>query len=64
MSMKITDRRKAEHGVLLCQLDHLQDLIGRKTPREVLAAVVETIAKAGERLTGTDDGRSTPRWHG
>lgn len=60
MSMKITDRRKAEHGVLLCQLDHLQDLVGRKTPREVLAAVVETIAQAGERLTSDDDGRLYP----
>ena len=49
MPMKITDRLKAEHGVFLCQLDHLQDLVRREASLEVLEAVAETIASAEER---------------
>lgn len=55
MSMKITDRLKAEHGVFLWQLDHLQDLVRREAPAEVLKAVAETIAAAEERHSSTED---------
>jgi hemerythrin-like domain-containing protein len=53
--MKITDRLKAEHGVFLWQLDHLQDLVRREAPREVLKAVAETIAYAEERHSSMED---------
>ena len=55
MSMKLTERLKAEHGVFLWQLDHLQDLLGREAPPEVLKAVTETIASAEERHAGVED---------
>lgn len=55
MSMKLTERLKAEHGVFLWQLDHLQGLVRRKAPLEVLGAVTETIASAEERHSGVED---------
>jgi len=55
MSMKITERLKAEHGVFLSQLDHLQGLVRSKAPREILKAVVETIASAEEHHSETED---------
>jgi len=44
--MRITERLKAEHGVFLWQLDHLQALVRSGAAREILQAVVETIAGA------------------
>ena len=55
MSMKITERLKAEHGVFLCELDHLQDLVRREASLEVLGAVAETIAVAEERHARVED---------
>ena len=55
MSMKITDRLKAEHGVFLSQLEHLQDLVRREASLEVLQAVAETIAAAEERHARVED---------
>jgi hemerythrin-like domain-containing protein len=55
MSMKITDRLKAEHGVFLWQLDHLQDLVRREASAEVLGAAAETIAAAEERHASVED---------
>jgi len=55
MSMKITDRLKAEHGVFLHQLDRLEDLALNNTPMDVLAAVVETIASAEEHHAMIED---------
>ena len=55
MSMKITDRLKAEHGVFLGQLDHLQDLVRREASLEVLEAVAETIASVEERHARVED---------
>ena len=55
MSMKITERLKAEHGVFLYQLDRLEELAQRDTPREVLAAVVDTIASAEEHHAMIED---------
>jgi hemerythrin-like domain-containing protein len=46
MSMKITERLKAEHGVFLYQLDRLEELVHRNASLEILTAVVETIASA------------------
>lgn len=54
MSMKITERLKAEHGVFLYQLDHLQRLVRRGASPEVLQAVVETIATAEQRHSSTE----------
>jgi hemerythrin-like domain-containing protein len=53
--MRITERLKAEHGVFLGQLDHLEDLIRGKAPLPVLEAVVETIAGAEERHARMED---------
>ena len=55
MSMKLTERLKAEHGVFLWQLDYLQDLVRREAPLEVLRAVAETIASAEERHASVED---------
>jgi hemerythrin-like domain-containing protein len=55
MSMKITDRLKAEHGVFLRQVDHLQDLVRSQASREVLKSVTETIAVAEERHSSLED---------
>ena len=55
MAMKITERLKAEHGVFLSQLDHLQGLVRNKATREVLKAVVETIASAEEHHSRIED---------
>ena len=58
--MRITERLKAEHGVLLFQLDHLQDLVRRGAPGDVLQAVVETIATAERRHSSIEDQRLYP----
>jgi hemerythrin-like domain-containing protein len=55
MSMKITERLKAEHGVFLYQLDRLEDLVRRNTSLEILAAVVETIASAEDHHAMIED---------
>ncbi len=55
MTMKITDRLKAEHGVFLFQLDHLESLVHAKVPMVVLKAVVETIATAEEHHAAMED---------
>ena len=55
MSMKLTERLKAEHGVFLWQLDHLQRLVRWEAPLEILRAVVETIASAEERHSSVED---------
>jgi len=55
MAMKITERLKAEHGVFLFQLDHLENLVRRGAPREILQAVVETIAGAEEHHAAVED---------
>jgi len=60
MSMKITERLKAEHGVFLFQLDHLQGLVRSGASRETLMAVVETIASAEERHSRIEDGLLYP----
>ena len=44
--MKITERLKAEHGILLILLDHLDDVLRRRPGREVLQATVDAIAAA------------------
>jgi hemerythrin-like domain-containing protein len=53
-SMRITERLKAEHGVLLFQLRHLQDLVRLGASLEVLKAVVDTIANADDRHSGME----------
>jgi hemerythrin-like domain-containing protein len=53
--MRITERLKAEHGVFLWQLDHLQALVRSAAPREILQAVVETIASAERRHAGIEE---------
>jgi hemerythrin-like domain-containing protein len=55
MTMKITERLKAEHGVFLFQLDHLESLIHAKAPMVILEAVVETIATAEEHHAAMED---------
>ena len=55
MSMRLTDRLKAEHGVFLWQLDHLQRLVRDEAPLEILRAVAETIASAEERHSAVED---------
>jgi hemerythrin-like domain-containing protein len=55
MAMKLTERLKAEHGVFLSQLDHLEGLLRAQAPLLVLKAVVETIASAEERHSGIED---------
>jgi hemerythrin-like domain-containing protein len=55
MAMKLTERLKAEHGVFLFQLDHLESLVRRGAPREILQAVVETIASAEEHHSAVED---------
>jgi len=55
MSMTITERLKAEHGVFLYQLDRLEELALANTPMEVLAAVVETIASAEDHHAMIED---------
>jgi len=55
MSMTITERLKAEHGVFLYQLDRLEELAMRNTPTEVLAVVVDTIASAEEHHAMIED---------
>lgn len=44
--MKITERLKAEHGILLILLDHLDEVLRRRAGREVLKATVDAIAAA------------------
>ena len=53
--MKLTERLKAEHGVFLWQLDHLEDLLRRGAPLEILGAVTESIASAEERHADLED---------
>jgi hemerythrin-like domain-containing protein len=55
VSMKITDRLKVEHGVFLRQLRYLEDLLEREAPKAVLAAALETIARAEEHHTMIED---------
>jgi len=55
MAMKITERLKAEHGVFLFQLDHLERLVRSQAPRQVLKAVVEAIASAEEHHSEIED---------
>lgn len=55
MAMKLTERLKAEHGVFLFQLDHLEGLVRSRAPREVLKAVVEAIASAEEHHSEIED---------
>jgi hemerythrin-like domain-containing protein len=60
MSMKITERLKAEHGVFLFQLGHLQSLARSGAPRDTLKAVMEAIATAEERHSVIEDGLLYP----
>ncbi|HEX6739416.1 MAG TPA: hemerythrin domain-containing protein [Vicinamibacteria bacterium] len=53
--MKITDRLKVEHGVFLRQLRYLDDLLASEASKPVLAAAVETIARAEEHHTTIED---------
>jgi hemerythrin-like domain-containing protein len=55
MAMKITERLKAEHGVFLFQLDHLERLVRSQTPLQILKAVVEAIASAEEHHSEIED---------
>jgi hemerythrin-like domain-containing protein len=55
MAMKITERLKAEHGVFLFQLDHLERLVQSQAPRPILKAVVEAIASAEEHHSAIED---------
>ena len=55
MAMKITERLKAEHGVFLFQLDHLERLVRSQAPRPILKAVVETITSAEEHHSEIED---------
>ena len=55
MTMRITERLKAEHGVFLFQLDHLENLVRRHAPRDILQAVVETIASAEQHHSAIED---------
>jgi hemerythrin-like domain-containing protein len=55
MAMKITERLKAEHGVFLFQLDHLERLVRGRAPRPILKAVVEAIASAEEHHSAIED---------
>jgi len=55
MAMKITERLKAEHGVFLSQLDHLERLVQAGAPLPVLRAVVDTIANAEEHHSEIED---------
>ena len=55
MAMKITERLKAEHGVFLFQLDHLERLVQARAPRAILKAVVEAIASAEEHHSAIED---------
>lgn len=47
--MKVTERLKAEHGVLLLLLDHLEDVLRRGAGPEVLRATTATVAAAEEK---------------
>jgi hemerythrin-like domain-containing protein len=47
--MKVTDRLKAEHGVLLMLLDHLDDVLRSGAGTEVLRATTATVAAAEEK---------------
>jgi hemerythrin-like domain-containing protein len=53
--MKITDRLKVEHGVFLQQLRTLEKLAQDGASREVLLAVMSTIAGAEERHARMED---------
>jgi hemerythrin-like domain-containing protein len=53
--MKITDRLKVEHGVFLRQLRYVDDLLADAASKPVLAAAVETIARAEEHHTAIED---------
>lgn len=53
--MKITERLKAEHGILLILLDHLDDVLRRRAGREVLQATVDAIAAAEEEHALLED---------
>jgi hemerythrin-like domain-containing protein len=53
--MKITERLKAEHGILLILLDHLDELLHRRAGRETLQATVEAIATAEEEHGRAED---------
>ena len=55
MTMKITERLKAEHGVFLFQLHHLERLVQGEAPLETLKAVVEAIASAEEHHSEIED---------
>jgi hemerythrin-like domain-containing protein len=46
--MKITERLKAEHGILLLLLDHLEEILHCRAGREALQATVDAIGAAEE----------------
>ena len=47
--MKVTERLKAEHGVLLMLLDHLEDVLRSGAGPEVLRATTAAVAAAEEK---------------
>ena len=53
--MKITERLKAEHGILLILLDHLDDVLRRRAGREAMQATVDAIAAAEEEHALLED---------
>jgi hemerythrin-like domain-containing protein len=53
--MKITERLKAEHGVLLILLDHLDRLLNQRAGRETLQATVDAISTAEEEHGRIED---------
>jgi hemerythrin-like domain-containing protein len=53
--MKITERLKAEHGILLLLLDHLDAVLRRRAGREALQATVDAIAAAEEEHALIED---------
>jgi len=55
MAMKITERLKAEHGIFLFQLDHLEKLVRSQAAPQILKAVVEAIASAEEHHSEIED---------
>lgn len=46
--MKVTELLNVEHGVFLTQLAHLEKLVQDRAPKNVLAALVQSIAAAVE----------------
>ena len=58
--MKITECLNVEHGVFLRQLDQLEELFQRRASNEVLAAVLQTIARAVESHAAGEEQRLYP----